>query len=295
MNHIRNKPAAGERLRKTKALLRKAAQSLLPPVLYRAFDNLFSNQMFRGDYGSFQEALSAFDAEGLLQDHKYVELAFQARPPTEDRPYCDVIELGVLAGFALPLLRRTDKDLFRVLDFGGGPAGRYYFMRNRMPATILLCWDIFDTGLMAERGRKERGTEQLRFFSEWKDVADNSYDVILVGNALHLLERPYEEVAKLAAMDCRYLLLHDVPVMPGGRDRIVVQTPPPIKLHKVYRKGNYPYFPVWFFAEEGFLQHISLHYAIKTWWFTGTAALLEGQSIPRRSYLLEKRQPMRSA
>jgi putative methyltransferase (TIGR04325 family) len=286
---------AGEHFKKAKALLRRAAEHVLPPVLYRALDNLLFNQMFRGDYGSFQEALAAFDAEGLLRNRKYVELAFQAGPPMEDRPYCDAVELGVLAGFALPLLRRTESGRFRVLDFGGGPGGRYYFMRDRIPASIALHWDVFDTEPMAERGRKERGTEQLRFFSEWKDVADNSYDVILAGNALHCFERPYEEIMKLAVMDCRYLLLHDVPVIPGGRDRIVVQTPPPVKLHRVYRKGNYPYFPVWFFSEEGFLQCLSLHYAIKTWWFTGTEALLEGQSIPRRSYLLEKRQPMRSA
>ncbi len=286
---------AGERIGMTKALLRRAAQRLLPPVLYRALDNLLFNQMFRGDYGSFQEALAAFEAEGLPQDRKYVELAFQAGPPADDRPFCDVVELGVLAGFTLPLLRRADKDVFRVLDFGGGPGGRYYFMRSRMPAAVSLRWDVFDTEPMAERGRKERGTEQLRFFSEWKDVKDNSYDVILAGNALHCFPRPYEEVAKLAMMDCRYLLLHDVPVIPGGRDRIVVQEPPRIKLHRVYRKGNYPYFPVWFFAEEGFLQRIALDYTVRTWWFTGTEALLEGQSIPRRSYLLEKRRPMRSA
>jgi putative methyltransferase (TIGR04325 family) len=268
--------------------LANLAESLLPLCVAKALRDTFVNTSFRGDYASFDAALQACGGNGLLKDEKYVELAFQARPPSGGVPFGDERFMQVLGAFALPLTRRAEAGRFRVLDFGGGPGAYYFFMRTQMPEGLTLEWDIFETALMAAQGRKVYASEPLYFFSEWQDILTKRYDVILASNTLHCFETPYDVVDRLASTNCKYFVVQDVPVIPGGRDRITIQMPPRLRVRKTYRKANFPLFPTWFFSEDALLKYLSKSYTVRMWWYSDNVAVLDGKPINRKGYLLEK-------
>lgn len=266
----------------------KLAEHVLPGFVVKALRNLLVNARFAGDYASFKEALEAAGGVGLADNPTYVEKAFKSRPSPEALRFCDTLRLGVLAGFLMPIAGRSSKDSLHVLDFGGGPGVHYFLMRELLPQTLSLQWDIFETPLMADQGRKTYAGEPLRFYSEWQDILSKRYDVILASNTIHLFEDPYQVIDRLTSIESRYLIAQDVPVIDGEKDRLTILMPPPIRLYSAYRKENFPRFPAWFFSEDKLLKRFAQGYTIRTRWYSGNTAWLDGKPVARKSYLLEK-------
>ena len=78
--------------------------------------------------------------------------------------------------------------------------------------------------------------------------------MLLCSAALQYLEDPWGALAAWKTARVRHVLLNNLPLIAGDRDRLRVQDVPP----EIYR-GSYP---LWFFSRRNFLQRIARDYEI---------------------------------
>ena len=247
--------------------LRRAVQGLWRGVLPGAFragvNRLRGRHLVRGDFACWADARKAargYDDGAILGRVRAATcLTMEGRVSFERD--------GITFGAPEPdeaLLRRLQAIAgeragggLRVLEFGGSLGSLYWRHRFFFPRSLALAWDVVEQPAFVEVGRREveGRAEGLRFYP---DVAaarrEGDHDVLLCSNVLQYLEDPWAALAVWRAAGVRHVLLNNLPLIAGNRDRLRVQDVPPV----LYRAS----YPLWFFSREAFLRRIAHDYEI---------------------------------
>jgi putative methyltransferase (TIGR04325 family) len=114
----------------------------------------------------------------------------------------------------------------RVLDFGGSLGWSYYRVRNVLPDSQALAWDVVETPAMVEAAREECAEADLHFFTDLAQVQGRTYDVVLASGSLQYIDSPSSCFDRLCAVAAPFMILDLLPFSDAERDRLAVQSPP---------------------------------------------------------------------
>jgi len=234
------------------APLRALARALLPRPLRRWLTR-HQRLRFTGpypDWAAARAASSGYDAPEILQ-----RIATAAREVAAGRaayerdtvlftePHADPFLLGAIqrvapSGTTVPL---------RVLDFGGSLGSTFLQMRPWLAPGRALRWDIVEQPAVAELGRREYQTAELRFHASLDAALDPdpaAPDVVLLSSVLSYVEHPWPILQRLAALPAAAWIVTRTCFSDTPDDRVVVQHVPA----SIYRAS----YPAWVFAGEKF-------------------------------------------
>jgi putative methyltransferase (TIGR04325 family) len=200
-----------------------------------------------------KEGRSAYERDSLLHD----TIGFRWPP------------LACLLHVALQKNASGGRPL-HILDFGGSLGSVYFQHRVFFNGLPSLVWSIVEQPHFVFCGNAEFADERLRYFNTIADAAARApIDCALFSSSLEYTEMPYELLAQIAALDCRYLILDRLHVHNGPDDVIRVQrVKPPLYGAKLALR---------FFAKEKLTAHLrSIGYQV-------IAALPSGLFCERKS------------
>lgn len=256
-----------------------------PPLLTRLYRRLARPQIrFTGHYQSWQAAAS--DAVGY-GDPQILEHAAASSAATRSRwEHPSPADLGAQSSWPLAalLLRaaRSAANQFWVLDYGGGLGDVYRRSRGLLDHVRDLRWAIVEQPHVAERGRAEFETPELRFFTDldeaWRWATP---DIVVLSGVLQYLPDASAVLATLRARGAPAILIDRTPVVDDGADRIVVQRVPAC-LHATS-------YPARLFDRDGLLDRLRPQYALTVEFAAPDGKLRHGGSIVRMlGFLLER-------
>jgi putative methyltransferase (TIGR04325 family) len=128
--------------------------------------------------------------------------------------------MPILAGIAMA----SYDGVNRVLDFGGN-LGVVYFEVARLLPECISEWRVVDCQEVVSYGNAEYANGKLGFFTSMETAClDFIPNMVLCSHTLQYLERPYETLATLSALEAAVIVLHELPV--AERERFMIQRLP---------------------------------------------------------------------
>ena len=220
--------------------VKKAAKWLLPPIVLLPFRPGYRSapdeapHWHRGDYADWAGARAAakgYDAANILEIQRASMRKVRDGEAVYERDSVvfDKIEYFFPTLAALLLIASRNNGRLSVLDFGGALGSTYYQNRHLLSHLSALSWHVVEQPHFVSAGRAEFENEHLRFFPTIAESwAAERPDVVLFSSVLQYLEKPAELLAEIAVAGPAYILVDRTPILDSGRERIVVQTVPPI-------------------------------------------------------------------
>jgi putative methyltransferase (TIGR04325 family) len=128
--------------------------------------------------------------------------------------------MPILAGMAVAL----DNGGVRVLDFGGN-LGVVYFDAARVVSDCIAEWHVVDCKEVVRHGDVNYADDKLTFFTSLEAACQEfSPNMVLCSHTLQYLEKPYDTLAMLSALNAAAIVLHELPV--AERERFMIQRLP---------------------------------------------------------------------
>jgi putative methyltransferase (TIGR04325 family) len=239
---------------------RAALRAVVPGPVRRRLRGLWSWRLFRGDYPDWAAARLAsggYDDGAILARVLSATLEVKAGRAAFERD-------GVLFSAPepdLPLMKMLGpivadaKGCLRVLDFGGSLGSCYWRHRALLPAGEHLRWDVVEQPAFVEAGSRHLADTPLCFFPDVGAACKaGSHDLLLASGVLQYLEQPFAALEEWSRSGIPLVLLNNLPLIEGERDRLRVQHVPPAIYPATY--------PVWFFARPAFRRRVQAHFEI---------------------------------
>lgn len=196
---------------------------IVPPLLTQAFRNsarrddlVVRRDGLSGDFPDWASALAAskpYETDLALygQITDKVRLG-QARSGRNLMP--------ILAGIAVAF----DAAGNRVLDFGGNLGVVYFDVAHVLPDRIAE-WRVVDCQEVVSHGNANYADDKLAFFTSVEAACrDFTPNMVLCSHTLQYLEKPYDTLATLSALEPAVIVLHELPV--AERERFMIQRLP---------------------------------------------------------------------
>lgn len=228
---------------------------------------------FRGDYATWAEAKAAsggYDDPAILarvvaatRVVRAGEAAWERdgtlfKEPAAHEPLLTILrEIAVEQGGEL-----------EVVDFGGALGSTWWQHREWLRDLRRVSWRVVEQPGYVAAGRAEFSGEGLSFHTTLDEAG--AAQVLLMSGVLQFLEEPYAMLDEVTRRGFRHLIIDRTPILPRGRERIVVQHTPP-----TLGGGSYP---CRFFAQEFLFGNLSGEYELKATWPAGFD-LLDGRTI----------------
>lgn len=208
-----------------------------------------------GDYTSWveaQKASSGYDAEIILEKTKAACLRVKRGEAVHERDSVlfDKVEYSwpLLAGLMWGAAQSG--GTLNVLDFGGSLGSTYFQNRAFLDQVENVRWNIVEQPHYVAVGRRDFQDERLRFFESIEEcVSETQPNIVIVSGVLQYLERPYEILKKLVAVNTNNIILDRTPFWDGAEDRLCVQRVPP----RIYCAS----YPSWIFSRAHFIAELS--------------------------------------
>jgi putative methyltransferase (TIGR04325 family) len=128
--------------------------------------------------------------------------------------------MPILAGIAMA----SDSGVTRVLDFGGNLGVVYFDVARVLPDRISE-WRVVDCQEVVSYANAKYANDKLAFFTSVESACrDFVPNMVLCSHTLQYLERPYDELAMLSALNPAVIVLHELPV--AERERFMIQRLP---------------------------------------------------------------------
>ena len=184
---------------------------VLKTILAAYYERVFATSgsgMFRGVYGSFDEASNAAPrTKSLGFDHKETTTLYEDRLTRifpEDYP---------VLFWLRPILQPGSS----VFDFGGHRGVHFYAYAKYLEYPVDLKWLVCEVPEVVKAGRElaaQRNANRLQFTSDIKD-ADGA-TVFIAGGSLHYVESPsLADSLKALSRRPRHLILNKLPLYDG--------------------------------------------------------------------------------
>lgn len=128
--------------------------------------------------------------------------------------------MPILAGIGLAF----DTEVNRVLDFGGNLGFVYFEMARVLPERIAE-WRVVDCQEVASYGNANYADGKLRFFTSLESACQDCIpNIVLCSHTLQYLEKPYDTLAMIGALEPAVIVLSELPV--AERERFMIQRLP---------------------------------------------------------------------
>jgi putative methyltransferase (TIGR04325 family) len=174
----------------------------------RSFARRQRVNMYRGVFDSFGAAArSAPPTKPLGYDNPAAaEMYDEVNAPTlRDYPALFWLQRAVAAG------QRA------IFDLGGHVGIKYYAFRDRLAPSEPLRWQVCDVPAVVARGAQlaaaREAAEQLRFTSEWRDIA--GADVVFASGSVQYLETPIGTMLAASAARPSYVIINNAALHPS--------------------------------------------------------------------------------
>jgi putative methyltransferase (TIGR04325 family) len=191
-------------------------------------------------------------------------------------PVCDVALLAALQYVAL-----VRRGKMRVLDFGGSLGSTLFQLNPFFPPLAEMAWDIVEQPDFVCAGQQYLTSKTLHFFPTIRAARNaREHDVCLLSTVIQYLENPHSFVDEIMRECFPFLLLNNLPLQVGVRDRITVQHVPP----EIYPAS----YPVWFLEREQFIKHFAGQYRVIVEFASSAVWQVHGELIPSTGILLER-------
>ena len=235
--------------------MKSIIKDILPPALMRMIiRNPLRRYGWSGNYPSWQAAqleATGYDSAVILEKVKNSLLKVKNGEAVYERDSVlfDHIEYDwpVLAG--LMWVAGQHQGRLSVLDFGGSPGSSFFQNRKFLSALKGVEWSVVEQTHFVKAGVSHFQDEQLKFFATCEQcIAERKPNVILLSSVLSYIEKPYELLEYLSALQIEFMIIDRLPVIKGDRDQIKLQKVNPIIYPATY--------PAWFFSKSGFKKRI---------------------------------------
>lgn len=240
---------------------RRLMRQLAPPFLNEAYQQRFRRVRFTGDYADWAAARAAstgYNTDVILQTVVAAAREVRDGRAAYERDGVTFAEPAYVWSVLACLLRAAarNRDGLRVLDFGGALGSLYFQHRHLLADTGPLRWAVVEQSMFVEAGRREFATEELSFHPDIATaVAAMKPNVALLSGVVGWMEDPHALLAQVAAQNFDAVLLDRCAILPGNRDRLVVQHVP---------AAIYPAsYPAWLMARDGLVRHFAANYELK--------------------------------
>jgi putative methyltransferase (TIGR04325 family) len=226
--------------------IKTVAKWVLPPILLLPFRALrravdpppppeAPPRWYVGDYPDWAGAAAAaqgYDAANILEIQRAAMRKVRDGEAVYERDSVlfDKIEYFFPTLAALLLIASRNNNRLSVLDFGGALGSSYCQNRAMLAHLPELSWHVVEQPHFVVAGRAEFQNARLRFYPTiGESWAARRPDVVLLSSVLQYLENPAGLLAEISALGPDYILVDRTPVLDqGARDRITVQTVPPV-------------------------------------------------------------------
>ncbi len=273
-----------------KTKIKKIAQHITPPLIVTGLRALFSKNRgeFVGPYATWQEALyrsTGYQDELILEKIKQSTLTI-----IENKNYS--MRDGVVftePQYSFPLLACllniaiSNNNCLHVVDIGGALGSSYYSFKQFCSHPLRLTWSIIEQSNFVDCGNHLGDTSELRFYAEL-DALESQPDVVLMSATLQYLDKPYQWLERILALDCNYLILDRVLFHIGAdKDCILVE-----RVAKDIYKSSYPF---WLFSYDFLKAYLAQHFD-----FMAEFDALEGRyqqsgyDIQSKGFILRRKQ-----
>lgn len=208
--------------------LKQILRPLVPPIILDALRATRAGPLsFTGDYPSWSEAGAAaggYDSKEILE-----RVAAATRRVVNgeavyerDSMVFDHIEYSWPVLASLLRVALQSKSL-RVVDFGGSLGSTLRQNRRFLKdLPVPVSWRVVEQDHFVERGLQEFSTPTLGFDRSIPEAAARGADVVLFLSSLCYVAEP-RVFLEQAAEAARYVIIDRFPLIPGGRDRVVLQ------------------------------------------------------------------------
>lgn len=234
---------------------------ILPPFL---FDLIYYSPLkkygWSGNYSTWQEARKnsgGYEASIILEKVKEATLKVKEDKATYERDSVlfEKIEYewALLAG--LLWVAAQENGQLHVVDFGGSLGSTYWQNRKFLKDLHEVKWNIIEQPQFVECGRTFIENDELKFYNDFTScLKDNPAQVVLLSGVLQYLEKPFELLTTVTALDVNYVIIDRLPFIRRGADRLTVQ-----KVHPDIYPASYP---AWFFGKKQFMDFITSSFEV---------------------------------
>lgn len=180
-------------------------------------------------YSNYNEAITRCSQKGYEND-AIVNLIVEKRRrlaslDTENLLKKMPLGMVLLSNTILKAAKEFDKNLVRVIDFGGADGGHYLQMRHFLPKTLKLQWVVVETSTMSA-AMQEFATEELHFvddFDKALEMLGGNADVFHTSGALQSVPQPYGFLEKFCAAQIPFMIFNRQSLTLGDTDLVSVQ------------------------------------------------------------------------
>lgn len=230
-------------------------KDFLPPYLLRVFCSNCHNVRFKGNFKTWNDALShssGYDAENIIEKVKTASIKVKNGDAIYERDSVlfDNIQYSWPLLSALLWIAVLSDNKLNILDFGGSLGSSYYQNRSLLSALDKLKWNVVEQPAFVKTG-KEFFQDEVLFFYESIEacLAENKPDLLLLSSVLPYLEAPHDLLNEVVNRQFPFVIIDRTPIIDGLDDRLTVQKVPP----SIYEAS----YPAWFFNREKLLSHFS--------------------------------------
>jgi putative methyltransferase (TIGR04325 family) len=147
------------------------------------------------------------------------------------------------------------KGRFDVLDYGGALGSLYRQHRWFLSEYAAVNWCVVEQKAFVETGKKLFENNKLKFAASLSDAFRLFQpNIVVISNALHRVERPFEVLHEIAELDIPYLFIDQMPIIKAAESRITHSVFPARKC-----KASYP---SWLFGETIMKEKLQQYYRI---------------------------------
>jgi len=198
-----------------------------------------------GDYDSWQQAQKAstgYNSQIILDKVKDALLKVKNGQAAGERDSVLLknVEYSWPILSALMWIAAQSKGRLNLIDFGGSLGSSYFQNRAFLKHLSEVHWNIVEQKHFVDTGKRYFEDDSLKFFYDMQSCLEQySPNTILFSSVLQYLEKPYELLEEVKALNFKFILVDRTPFTIGQKDKLTVQTVP----HKVYSAS----YPCWFF------------------------------------------------
>jgi putative methyltransferase (TIGR04325 family) len=210
-----------------------------------------------GDYRSWAEAMgtgAGYASEHILERTRAALMKVKTGEATyeKDAVLYDEIQYSwpLLAGLLWVAARHG--GVLNVMDFGGSLGSTYF--QNRLFLSVLpkVRWNIIEQPRHVEVGNAWFRDDYLYFYESITDcLAATQPNVVILSGVLQYLEHPYTILDQILGLPCDLIIIDRTPFLTGPKDRLCVQTAPPLFYTCTTR------YPSWIFSRERFYTYLN--------------------------------------
>jgi putative methyltransferase (TIGR04325 family) len=231
-------------------------KKLLPPIIleYLRGRRFLGQISFQGDYCSWtaaKEKSKGYDDEIILDKVRNAVIKVKNGDAAFER---DSVAFDG-SEYRWPLLSSllyvaNLKQRLYVLDFGGSLGSLYFQHKKWLQSVDDFFWGIVEQPHFVKAGKREFSIGDLDFFFNVKEFVEQKHvpDVIVLSSVLQYLEKPFQMLEEITAIDPGFLLVDRTAFIAKDKHRLTIQHIPA----SIYKAS----YPAWFFSEKQFVERV---------------------------------------